>query len=218
MKRGLALAAAVWSIMACAAVAQGPLSSLNLLPKSVSAVEYGASLPPIGYIRYCAENKRDCGKGAASAEAANTAGFSLDAERWQMLFRTNTYVNNKLTPVSDQEQYGEIERWSMPVDKGDCEDYVLLKQKYLKNLGFPASALLITVVLDENREGHAVLTVKATEGDFVLDNRRDDILRWDETRYSFLKRQSQANPKHWVALEKQQVAASAVISTSAGDE
>jgi predicted transglutaminase-like cysteine proteinase len=215
MKRGLALAAAMWGIMACAAVAQGPLISQNSVSKSASATEYGASLPPIGYIRYCAENKSDCGKAAASSE---TDGFSLTADRWKMLFRTNTYVNNKISPVSDQDQYGEIERWTVPVDKGDCEDYVLLKQKYLKNLGFPSSALLITVVLDENNEGHAILTVKTKEGDFVLDNRRNDILRWSESGYSFLKRQSQANPKHWVALEQRQVSATAVISSSAGEE
>ena len=37
--------------------------------------------------------------------------------------------------------------------------------------GWPESKLLITVVRDENNEGHAVLTVRTDEGDFILDNR-----------------------------------------------
>jgi predicted transglutaminase-like cysteine proteinase len=61
---------------------------------------------------------------------------------------------------------------------------------------------LITVVLDENREGHAVLTVVTNKGDYVLDNRRMEILRWDQTGYLYLKRQSQPAANEWVSLQK----------------
>ena len=81
---------------------------------------------------------------------------------------------------------------------------MLLKKRYLEGLGFPAEALLITVVLDETGAGHAVLTVKTDAGDFILDNRRDTIHRWSETRYQFLKRQSQQDPQVWVALTNKQ--------------
>ena len=86
------------------------------------------------------------------------------------------------------------EYWTFPTDAGDCEDYLLLKKRYLEGLGFPAEALLITVVLDENNQGHAVLTVTGDKGDFVLDNRRNEILRWSDTRYRYLKRQSAGDP------------------------
>ena len=39
-----------------------------------------------------------------------------------------------------------------------CEDYALLKRHELMQLGWPSSALLMTVVMDESFEGHAVLT------------------------------------------------------------
>ena len=78
----------------------------------------------------------------------------------------------------------------------------LLKRRFLENLGFAPEALLITVVLDEKKEGHAVLTVVTDEGDFVLDNRRDEIRRWSDLEYTFLKRQSQRDPRLWVALTK----------------
>jgi predicted transglutaminase-like cysteine proteinase len=60
--------------------------------------------------------------------------------------------------------------------------------------------LLITVVLDEKNEGHAVLTVAMEQGDYILDNRRNDIMLWNETGYTFLKRQSQQDPRAWIAL------------------
>jgi predicted transglutaminase-like cysteine proteinase len=102
--------------------------------------------------------------------------------------------------VSDTELYGEEEFWAYPADAGDCEDYVLMKKRYLEKLGFARSALLITVVLDERNEGHAVLTLRTDEGDFVLDNRRNEIRRWSDLDYVFLERQSERDPRQWVSL------------------
>jgi predicted transglutaminase-like cysteine proteinase len=64
--------------------------------------------------------------------------------------------------------------------------------------------LLITVVRDEKGEGHAVLTLAASDGDYILDNRRNDIRRWNDAHYTFLKRQSVRNPESWVALAEDQ--------------
>ena len=80
--------------------------------------------------------------------------------------------------------------------------------------GSPILALLITVVLDEKNEGHAVLTVATDEGDFILDNRRNDIRRWGEAGYTFLKRQSQVNPRQWVALVKEKTISSGTVAST----
>ena len=111
------------------------------------------------------------------------------------------------------ELYGKADYWTYPKDAGDCEDYVLLKKRYLTELGFNADELLITVVLDEHNEGHAILTVVTAQGDFILDNRRREILRWDDTGYKFLKRQSQPNSNEWVSLQKS--APQVLVSTRA---
>jgi predicted transglutaminase-like cysteine proteinase len=104
--------------------------------------------------------------------------------------------------VSDVDLYKTAEKWTYPTSAGDCEDYALLKKRYLQSMGFSADELLMTVLLDEKGDGHAVLTIVADSGDFILDNRRDEILRWDQTPYKFLKRQSQQDPKQWVSLQK----------------
>ena len=57
------------------------------------------------------------------------------------------------------------------------------------------------MVRDENNEGHAILTVRTDEGDFVLDNKRREVVRWnDRHSYIFIKEQSQRNPVLWVLL------------------
>ncbi|MGE0240896.1 MAG: transglutaminase-like cysteine peptidase, partial [Parvibaculaceae bacterium] len=118
------------------------------------------------------------------------------------IYQVNAFVNGKIAPVSDEELYGKPEYWTFPTDAGDCEDYLLLKKRYLEGLGFPTTALLITVVLDEKMQGHAVLTITTDKGDFVLDNRRNDVLRWNDTGYTYLKRQSAEDPRQWVSLSK----------------
>ena len=115
--------------------------------------EFGKTLPPIGYVQFCATKP---GRSARPG-AGKDRRLAMSPDRWNLLYQVNTYVNGKIAPVSDQDLYGEPERWAYPTDAGDCEDYVLLKKRYLEGLGFAADALLITVVLDENGDGHAVL-------------------------------------------------------------
>ena len=131
----------------------------------------------------------------------STARRSLSPEAWKDLMRVNKWVNETIKPLTDLEHWGVVERWSYPDDGyGDCEDYVLLKRRMLIQSGWPREALLVTMVRDKKDEGHAVLTVTTDEGDYVLDNQKDDILLWSKTGYRFIKRQSQSNPNVWVSL------------------
>lgn len=158
---------------------------------------YGKALPPIGYVEMCAREPKECRPVGGRKEH-----LALTPERWNQVYQVNTFVNNKIAPMSDEELYGKPEYWTIPTDAGDCEDYLLLKKRYLEGLGFPSDALLITVVLDEKMQGHAVLTITTDKGDFVLDNRRNEVLRWNNTGYTYLKRQSAEDPRQWVSLTK----------------
>ena len=158
---------------------------------------FGKSLPPIGYVKFCAGNELECqAKGSAQDRLV------LTQAKWEMLDAVNSSTNSQITPESDQDLYGVAENWIYPTTAGDCEDYALLKKRELQKMGVPADELLITVLLDEKNEGHAVLTVVTDKGDFILDNRHNDILRWDHTPYTFLKRQSQVDSKLWVSLRQ----------------
>jgi predicted transglutaminase-like cysteine proteinase len=74
--------------------------------------------------------------------------------------------------------------------------------------GWPQSALLLTVVLDEKGEGHAILTARTVAGDYVLDNKNDDLKVWHKTPYRFIMRQSYLNPRLWMSLDPKEAAPS----------
>jgi predicted transglutaminase-like cysteine proteinase len=98
----------------------------------------------------------------------------------------------------------------LPTDgEGDCEDYQLLKRKHLVEAGLPRRAMRMTVVLDETGQGHAVLTIRTADGDLILDNRVDAVLRVHEVAYEFIKRES-SHAVGWLFLERE--AAVAVVA------
>jgi predicted transglutaminase-like cysteine proteinase len=157
--------------------------------------DYGNTLPPIGYVTFCRGHEAEC-----QPETRVVDRLQLSSAKRRQLAEVNSYVNRTVKPVTDLENYGQLEVWAYPNGKGDCEDYVLLKRRMLIERGWPESTLLITVVRDENNEGHAVLTVRTDAGDFILDNKRADIVRWTDTPYTFIKQQSESNPLVWTSL------------------
>ena len=133
--------------------------------------------------------------------AAGSARTVLTLARWDELDRVNRHFNRAIQPVTDQDQYGVIENWTYAVTgKGDCEEYVLEKRRRLMQLGWLPGSLLITVVIDKQNGGHAVLTAVTDRGDFVLDNVTDHILPWSSSGLVVVKRQSSSNPNLWVNL------------------
>jgi predicted transglutaminase-like cysteine proteinase len=102
--------------------------------------------------------------------------------------------------MTDRQHWGVEDRWDYPEDGvGDCEDFQLLKRKLLAEAGLPRRAMRMTVVIDAEGDGHAVLTVRTDAGDLILDNKRDAVLAWNETGYEFIKREG-SDTKAWVAL------------------
>jgi predicted transglutaminase-like cysteine proteinase len=156
----------------------------------------GNASPPIGHYEFCKENPGEC------AYAGGDAGPAiLTQERWKTILKINYEVNSRITPMTDAEIYGVEEHWVYPRTVGDCEDFALLKRKMLIDDGFSPSDLLMTVVMQPNGEGHAVLTVRTDHGDFILDNMRNKVMLWADTEYTFLKRQSADDPARWTKLQ-----------------
>lgn len=117
------------------------------------------------------------------------------------LRKVNTRINQSVRSVSDLQQYGIAERWTLPTKgKGDCEDYALYKKYELTRAGFPAEQLLIATLLDLNRASHAVLVVRTGANDLVLDNLTNKIVPWHKTGYTFLRMQDPRKPKRWVSV------------------
>jgi predicted transglutaminase-like cysteine proteinase len=150
---------------------------------------------PIGHYELCQRLPSEC-----RVLRANVSPVKLTQAAWSRMIDVNATVNTMIRPVTDQELWGKEEVWSYPSNKGDCEDYVLLKRKLLMKAGIAENNLLITVVRQSDGSGHAVLTVSTDQGDYVLDNLRGDVRLWNQTGYIFLKRQSASNSGRWVGI------------------
>jgi len=172
-------------------------------PPSVRASSFmrifGPAQPPHGFVRFCEAVPREC-----TPDKRQENRFNASAEQLRELDDVNRAVNRAVAPATDLEIYGVNEYWTLPRSKGDCEDYALLKRQKLIGKGWPVSSLLMTVVRDEKGEGHAVLTARTMQGDFILDNKIEDVRLWSQTPYEYVMRQSYINPRVWVALDTRQ--------------
>lgn len=157
---------------------------------------FGPAQPPYGFVRFCETSPKSC-----LPSGLVDARFQPTPERLSELDEVNRSINHAIAPATDMEIYGVSEYWTLPKDRGDCEDYALLKQKLLIQRGWPTSSVLLTVVKDDKGEGHAVLTARTSQGDFILDNKSDEVRVWYQSGYEFVMRQSFIDPRVWVGLD-----------------
>lgn len=143
-----------------------------------------ATNAPLQMQLFCLQNPRDC-----KPSKAKVVTYSTHIEK--TIRRINDAVNREIKPTSDKRDI-----WSVNVRKGDCDDYVMTKRQRLIRAGIPASALRIAVVRTRMGEGHAVLIVKTTAGEFVLDNLRRTVVKRHATNYSYVS-VSSGNPLKW---------------------
>lgn len=148
---------------------------------------------PAGANNLCSRYAWACSRSAAPTRVS---GAGLD-----LALRINRQINREVRSISDQGQYGRTEHWALPTARGgDCEDFALIKKKRLIEAGLDPQMLLIATVLDRGRNAHAVLVMRTAQGDFVLDNLRDEVLHWRRTGYTYLRMQDPANPSRWTAV------------------
>jgi predicted transglutaminase-like cysteine proteinase len=155
----------------------------------------GRTTQPVGHYEFCRQLPVECNE-----KTAKHAPTNLTRTLWAEMVDINNSVNVMVTPRTDMEIWGREEVWSYPKGVGDCEDYALEKRRRLMNAGVPAGDLLMTVVRQPSGAGHAVLTVRTSGGEFILDNLEQRVLSWAETDYTYLKRQSEQNSGVWVKI------------------
>jgi predicted transglutaminase-like cysteine proteinase len=170
--------------------------TLAALPSAPTAVEkIGAAKPVTAWVKFCEQFPVEC-----AVDTSEPAVVTLTQDAWNTIVSVNRSVNRRIKPVTDKAHWGLVDRWEFPDDgMGDCEDFQLLKRKLLAERGLPRRAMRMTVVIDEIGEGHAVLMVRTDRGDFILDNKIQNVVPWNQTGYVFVKREGQDSTA-WVAL------------------
>lgn len=190
-----AIAAAAATEASIAAASAEPARQTRASQPAPYMRVFGSAAPPFGFVQFCERAPAECQPNGPSEPR-----FDATPDRLAELDAVNRYVNRVIAPATDAELYGVQEYWTLPFDKGDCEDYALLKRQILMRSGWPASALLMTVVRDERGDGHAVLTARTQQGDFILDNKVADVRLWHQTGYRYVMRQSYVDPRLWMSL------------------
>jgi predicted transglutaminase-like cysteine proteinase len=190
----LSVAMSIWAAVPACAQEVAALEPAFRAPQYMRV--FANAQPPYGFVRFCEVQPNEC-----VSTAISDGRFQMTPERLSDLDEINRAVNREIEPATDLEIYGVNELWTVPKVRGDCEDFALLKRQRLMEQGWPSNALLLTVVRDEKNEGHAILTARTSQGDFVLDNKIDAVRLWNNTPYHFVMRQSYIDPKVWVSLD-----------------
>ncbi|WP_210484534.1 transglutaminase-like cysteine peptidase [Microvirga antarctica] len=196
---GLKAAFLAVSLFGLGLAAQSQSASAQVVASLPSATQpigdIGAAKPIQGWVKFCETFPGEC-----AVNLAEPTVIELTPAVWKTLTTVNMRVNTNIKPVTDLEHWGVVDHWGFPNDgEGDCEDYQLLKRRMLADAGLPRRAMRMTVVIDELGEGHAVLMIRTSQGDYVLDNKTSSILPWEKTGYVFVKRESQM-AEAWVSL------------------
>lgn len=118
-----------------------------------------------GMAQFCASYGSQC-------RVENTDRVQLTDDLIAKLQQVNSRFNASIRAVADRP--GQ-DRWSLNPGSGDCEDYALSKRAALIRAGVPAGVLRIAVTKTRRGEPHAVLVVKTSQGDYILDNLRERI-------------------------------------------
>jgi predicted transglutaminase-like cysteine proteinase len=178
----LAIAASVGLMVFEPAAATSPA----ILPPATEAIlSDGPAGPTPAWTAFCMHRPEEC-----AVDPSAPPVLTLTPDLWLAIGDVNERVNRTILAVTDQDHWGVPDRWDYPEDGlGDCEDIQLLKRKLLIEAGVSRRALPMTVVIDEQGAGHAVLMVRTDRGDFILDNKRDAVLAWYETGYHYVKRE-----------------------------
>ena len=157
----------------------------------------GRAAPPLAaWSTFCKQAPAEC-----TVDPSEPETVAATPELLATLQKVNRSVNRAILPVTDLAGRGVLDRWEYPSDgMGDCEDIQLLKRRQLVAAGVPRRAMPMTVVLDERGEGHAVLTVRTDREDLILDNKTNEIRRWDRTGYAFVQREA-ATETGWAFVE-----------------
>ncbi len=175
------------------------IAALAVLADARPAESAGAFMPPIRTVAAPAGFDGVCQRYAWACASSSKSERNLgEQEIIAMARQVNRRVNARVREVSDLSQYRLTEVWALPTARGgDCEDFALLKKLELMKRGVAPERLLIATALTETREAHAVLILRTSQGDLVLDNRTGAMKSWRDTGYSFLRMQNPKSKSRW---------------------
>ncbi|SMD15654.1 transglutaminase-like cysteine peptidase [Rhizobium sp. RU36D] len=178
---------ALGALAVFAAIASTQIGTVNAAPLGSLARQHdfsGKKLPPLQFQLFCIEHPDQC-------KASSVSQVSYSPKIKNIISSVNSSVNRQIKPKQDKSDV-----WRISATEGDCDDYVMTKRQRLIRAGLPASALRVAVVRTQSGEGHAVLLVKTSSGEYVLDNLRPNIVKRHQSGYRYIS-VSSSDPMKW---------------------
>ena len=177
---GLTMAVSLFSTGGAAAYTNhGKVVTFDLVTQT-------AAITPLSMQFFCAKNRSECAGGGNSQ-------VTMTPNLMAVLKQINGHVNRSIRPERDT-----ADVWELNPTSGDCEDYVLSKRSALIRKGVSAGALRIAYTHARRGDPHAVLVVKTSQGDYVLDNLTNSIKTLRASGYN-IRSMSSPNPTRWTA-------------------
>ena len=115
----------------------------------------------------------NCGETCVEKPVGTAGGSST-------LQDVHDWARSKHEYILDVDHYGNADLW-VPNLRGDCEDFALVVRDRLRAMGVEAH---LAWVIDETNAHHMVAV---TPSGWVLDNRKDWVVRRDDLQYRWLK-------------------------------
>ena len=146
---------------------------------------------PIGAELFCLENSTECAEQRTTAQH-----IEMTPDLWKDLLTVQYDINQKFKPGREVRF-----AWDYSADgSGNCVQFALEKRRALIRRGWPAGALQLATAVTPDKIGHLVVVIDTTDGDWVLDNLRADVVRWGDLPYRWIARQQGASMENWVSV------------------
>jgi len=122
--------------------------------------------------------------------------------KYEELEEVFNFVKTRFKYTPDIELYNRSEFWAVMGDyyKGDCEDFALTCRKLLIVDGWSKSDLVPACCWTETGEYHAVLVAYIGDEAFVLENRQNRVVPWEDLPYRWDKILDRGG-KFWVEIK-----------------
>lgn len=160
-------------------------SDTSFLAREVTRYNGVASLPQWTHILAQYETNKDTyalcrdNPGACPSDRIAVWQQFVNGVKTQPDFRQIAYVNhwvNRMPYRQDSLVYGDNDHWASIEEflayAGDCEDFAIMKYLTLREIGFPADKMYITMVYDVfSGTDHAFLVVESDGIEYIMDNR-----------------------------------------------
>lgn len=148
------------------------LAAALVLSTAGGAVAY----VPRGAAAFCAQSAEICRGGGS-----NTAQYSPSL--LALLKAVNGRVNSSIRYTAER---GGQDVWQLNPRRGDCEDYAISKRAALIDAGISPNSLRVVLTLTRRGAPHAVLMVRTSKGDYILDNERGSVRTVADANYRIL--------------------------------